>query len=379
MTSAWIEGAQVINGVDNGGSMTGHDAYATWHSTENDPHTTSAANIARYLNQTRNIVHVVWNPEYGQIVVMLPPNVAGRGLMNAAGGVETNRQGKVNIQIEVVARAAQPFTAGPMRGREKILAALHHFGVKDVWPAGPPLPANQAYGPNRTRSVAKWNASGGHFSHSQVPENDHADPGAIDIHKLLGGVPTQPAKPAVVPPNAPAPTFHVENGDGKYERGEEGPGIKTLQAALNKAGFNCGTPDGFFGANTESAVNRLKRAHHLAEDGIAGPRVLHILGMDHVDPKGPGLKVDGKFGTSTMKALQQAVGLRGADVDGWFAYSAPYSYNFGKTTTAVILHHLKSSQNVIKAIQHALHLTEDGKMGHDTIVALQRALNAGKF
>lgn len=46
--------------------------------------------------------------------------------------------------------------------------------------------------------------------------------------------------------------------------------VKKLQENLNKLNFNCGTPDGTFGAGTESAVIAFQKAYGLSADGIVG-------------------------------------------------------------------------------------------------------------
>jgi len=46
--------------------------------------------------------------------------------------------------------------------------------------------------------------------------------------------------------------------------------VKKLQENLNKLNFNCGTPDGTFGAGTEKAVIAFQKAHGLSTDGIVG-------------------------------------------------------------------------------------------------------------
>lgn len=53
--------------------------------------------------------------------------------------------------------------------------------------------------------------------------------------------------------------------------GSKGEDVKKLQEALNKLGFNCGTPDGIFGAKTEAAVKAFQQRYGLAVDGIVGP------------------------------------------------------------------------------------------------------------
>lgn len=204
----WLPGARVIMANNDGGSMVGGAPRVVWHTTENDPTRASAADLANYLNGTNNQVHLVWNPVSGEIVQMIPANRAGRGLVNRAGGVQTNRQGSVCIQIEVVGQAVHPFTEGPCKNLDKIESWLTSLGIPHVWPAGQPKPYPESAGGER--SVEAW-AHGGHFGHSQVPENDHGDPGHVNIAELAGGqsAPVTPEAPAVVT-NGVKPSAVVE-------------------------------------------------------------------------------------------------------------------------------------------------------------------------
>lgn len=178
----WLDGAQRIKAWQDGGSLLGGPRRVVWHSTENDPTKTTAATIAHYLNRVGYQCHLVWNPVTGEIIQMIPADRAGRALGNAPGGIETNRGGSLCVQIEVVGRAARPFTSSEMKGRSAIIEWLRGLGIPDVWPGGPPPAAPGT----RHVSAATWKNSSGHFSHSQVPENDHNDPGAIDIRRLFG-------------------------------------------------------------------------------------------------------------------------------------------------------------------------------------------------
>lgn len=187
-----IPGSEWIGG--EGGSQVGAsgDARSVWHSTEGP---SIAAAVSAYRSH-RGWPHATWDPNTGEIVQHLLPSQSARSVENRPGGVETNRYGKV-LQIEVVAYAAHPFTNGPLVGLDRVLAWMRANGVPDVWPMGQPL----AYGPderrpgvspaaygtnNGQRNAAMWAAHGGHYAHSQVPENDHGDPGRIDITRLLG-------------------------------------------------------------------------------------------------------------------------------------------------------------------------------------------------
>ncbi len=248
----WIPGARRLAAGHAGGSMAGGAPRATWHTTEND-YSASAYSLARYLISMGYEVHVVWHPVTGEIVQLYPLNVSGRGLKNTAGGVETNRYGSVNIQIEVIGRAAHPFTSDtPLKGGGAIMTAIRSWGIPDVWPAGNPKPYPASYG--GYRSPATW-AKAGHFSHSQVPENDHGDPGAIDPRKLFAL--DTPSVYALGP-------------------GDTGPGVSALQRELTALGVNLSV-DGDYGPATETAVRAFQLAHKLTADGMAGPSTLAAI------------------------------------------------------------------------------------------------------
>jgi hypothetical protein len=99
------------------------------------------------------------------------------------------------------------------------------------------------------------------------------------------------------------------------------------------------------------------------------------------------LRVDGVFGHDTIAALQSAVGLRGPDIDGIFGPTTRrrLQADLGTTADGSI-----STQDVRALQSHLWHLDAygrgttktaaiDGRWGHDTTRALQRALNEGKL
>lgn len=68
------------------------------------------------------------------------------------------------------------------------------------------------------------------------------------------------------------------------QRGDRGEEVKTLQTALNDAGYNVGTVDGDYGRRTTDAVKAFERDHGLTEDGIAWPGVMMLIpGLDMSD------------------------------------------------------------------------------------------------
>jgi hypothetical protein len=110
-------------------------------------------------------------------------NVAARALRNRAGGVETNREGTILIQIELIGFAANPASLGSdddwaWLGRS-VLSWARALGVPMVRPGFLRYP--DSYGNSRVRMPGlTWDLFSGVLGHQHAPENDHGDPGAID-------------------------------------------------------------------------------------------------------------------------------------------------------------------------------------------------------
>lgn len=72
--------------------------------------------------------------------------------------------------------------------------------------------------------------------------------------------------------------FHVYRAtgtcNGAIAKGQYSTNVKYLQQFLNWAGFDCGTPDGAFGSNTEKAVKEFQKAVGLEADGKFGSKSL---------------------------------------------------------------------------------------------------------
>ncbi len=256
MPELWIPGAQVVNRASMGLSLTTGPAVAVWHTTETPKG--SAGAVARGDNMARWPAHLVWDPYTGELFQLLPANLAGRAL------VTHNRDGKAVIQIESVGYAQDaPLSTSPMKGLPAILAWLDSWGVPRSWPAGAPLPYPQSYGAGNGQR-GHWGASG-HYGHSQVPENDHGDPGMVDVAKWAKPA-TGSAPPSVYP--EPPLGYELWNGStdpvqGKYSF------VHWMQSRLVARGQRVAV-DGDFGPATESALKAFQASHDLVADGVFG-------------------------------------------------------------------------------------------------------------
>ena len=150
----------------------------TWHITSDvDPGKTQPAfsGVAAYLKNAQYCPHLMWDPFTGQVEQYYPADVGSRALK------AWNEDGARHIQIEVLfSRGAyrngkQYWTLAdtPLKGFAGIVQWLDSHGIPRTWPMGPTPPIGQS----GTRSVTVWNTKAGHYGHSQVPGNDHTDPG----------------------------------------------------------------------------------------------------------------------------------------------------------------------------------------------------------
>jgi len=102
--------------------------------------------------------------------------LAARALKNPPGGVQTNKDSAV--QIEVVGFAHRPKSKATLRNVARLCRWIEEtHGVPQEWPNGFPKPAKNGKDPGgHNRDTTVWNTTGGHYGHSQVPENTHWDP-----------------------------------------------------------------------------------------------------------------------------------------------------------------------------------------------------------
>jgi hypothetical protein len=177
MSDIWFAPAQRIDVGLGCGGMAGGPPRVVHHTTEGG----SIAGAVATYKQTGDYPTFTANYLTDTVVQHLPVTTGATALMHK-GGPETNRMGVVCIQIEWVGSAKTPFTAHATAGPvvRAFFDFLRGWGVPDVWPNGSPMPYPASYGANGQRDAATWVGKAGHYGHSQVPGNDHGDPGQLD-------------------------------------------------------------------------------------------------------------------------------------------------------------------------------------------------------
>lgn len=99
-----------------------------------------------------------------------------RSLRNAEGGVQTNLDGAIQIELVGFAHLRKDPLALTNVARLCRWIETEH-GIPIEWPAGLPRPAVNGKDPGgHLRDPAIWTAKRGHYGHCHVPENTHWDP-----------------------------------------------------------------------------------------------------------------------------------------------------------------------------------------------------------
>ena len=205
MAHAWMPEARRIRAEADGGPLGGGAPRAVWLSLGSRAGAVSVQSAAQRLVGEHRPCHLIWDPITGDTAQLISVLRAGRALgapdrldwvpnRTRRRPENVNAEGRVCVQIGVLALASEPFTNGPLIGVEAIMSWLDSWGVARRWPDGQPAawpdtarPASRTNGGISAPigSRAAW-SRGGHFGASQVPGCGHAGPGAIDIHRLTG-------------------------------------------------------------------------------------------------------------------------------------------------------------------------------------------------
>lgn len=208
----WYPSAIKLLGNDTGSFVSGYAKKGVLHTTEGG---SAAGAISAYRNANS------W-PHFtvetgGTVYQHIPISLAARALQNLSGGVETNRGGA--IQIEVVGYASKPLwptsQINAMRSLMRWIEA--QTGIKQY---GPTFGGSSQAGYNNSLQFSNsyWTNFNGWCGHQHVPENDHWDPGAINLNNLFSTV-----VPIPTPDPVPTPIIIEIGLEEPVKRLKDGP------------------------------------------------------------------------------------------------------------------------------------------------------------
>lgn len=183
MGTAWYPLAKRVEGVSDGGE------YNDKGPGRGVIHTTEGSYGESLTRWVKDYYHIEYKPLTREWRQNIPFDKAARSLRNPrmSPDTETNRNGKVCIQISIHARAANA-SDWSVETEDDLAAFIAwcylNWGIEPVLPV--PFRGSECSGRNsRCRlSIAEWEAFSGWCGHQHVTENTHWDPGEIDVPSL---------------------------------------------------------------------------------------------------------------------------------------------------------------------------------------------------
>lgn len=151
-------------------------------------------------------------PPLRSAIQCVPNDTGGYALVDVSGGVRTNRAGERVIQIEMVGHAAQLRDEYDSDDWVWLGQFLRQLCVAEGVPFVFPLPflatPQEAYGVNKPGrlSGAAFKEISGIIGHQHVPENEHWDPGFVNVELMMRDALPNPVPPTPTPTPDPTPT-----------------------------------------------------------------------------------------------------------------------------------------------------------------------------
>ncbi|WP_328317600.1 endolysin [Streptomyces sp. NBC_00388] len=213
MSDLWMPGAHRLDIGDHAATAGGPAkavAHITWDKNATAaepadlvPYEQLVGHFGRGAAGRGTAPHLLWDPFTGRFTQFAPATSRSKSLVDRAGGTRTNRAGSVVIQIEALffpycrvdGKAYAKLTDTPCKGWAGLNAWVRSWAVPDNWPMGRPADFTSH------RDENTWEHAAGWYGHSQVPENDHQDPGSWPAFEAAptgapvdGGIPGQAAR-----------------------------------------------------------------------------------------------------------------------------------------------------------------------------------------
>lgn len=175
-----IAGYQFIPGCKSSGKYTGGGWKLTLHTTQG----TSISGAHSTLMQSENFPHVMFSPREKNVpkIQYLELNVAARSLANNnSDGIDTNRANV--IQAEIVGMKDTAWTDAELTIIANEIKALQ---AECLRLNGSTFSLNHLdFGNPRRMSDIEYKNYDGITGHMHVPDNDHTDPGNLDIVTIV--------------------------------------------------------------------------------------------------------------------------------------------------------------------------------------------------
>ena len=195
----WVPGAERVQGPRSGGSYLDAPWRFVFHTIEGEP---TDDGFRRLVARHTNPPHLWAMPSADLLLQTLPLNKSAYALARP-GGIQTNRLRAV--QVELWGFAAKMGQVSPEVIdwlARRVLAPVAGLVPIDLTVARKPTLGVQCYGKTSPcrMSAQDWQVFTGVCGHKDVPDNDHWDPGNLDLPAIAAR-----ARAILAPAPAPAP------------------------------------------------------------------------------------------------------------------------------------------------------------------------------
>lgn len=214
--------------------------------------------------------HIVADYERDLVIECIALDQAAKALWNEPGGVETNRQRCIQVELNGRADDAGSWPDAKLRWIATavlvpivkwIRAQGGDIDLTDVPEPGPHANSARVDAPQRM-AFPRWNTFNGVCGHRHAPENDHYDADQLDMRAIATyaaaelGTPTHPATAPVTP--APAPqednddmlnAYKLPDGDTIFVRNPFTGKVRNLEDITPKGEDPITTLDGMVAAS----------------------------------------------------------------------------------------------------------------------------------
>lgn len=266
MGERWIKEAEDLRAAGSSGTMSRNhnNPKVTWHVTVSPPGSFNA--VHGVLTRNRSEPHFIYDPKTDRLGQYFACDRGARALAND-GSTPTNRDGTINIQIEVCAwpgdihSGQKGFTEIPefdpnAPNFRALMRCIRSWGIPDRWPSGNVMRGSWA-SDSVSRSWSTYRKSG-HFGHCHVPGNSHWDPGNIDMSAIFGKRGSNAGSSAPAPSKPKVEKYWTPTAKGYTTKDVQRiVGVKV---------------DSYYGDDTKAAVKKLQKKLGVKADGYFGPR-----------------------------------------------------------------------------------------------------------
>jgi hypothetical protein len=193
----WVPGAERVRGPKSGGSYLDAPWRFVFHTIEGEP---SADGFRRLVARHTNPPHLWAMPSADLLLQTIPLNKSAYALARP-GIIQTNRLHAVQVELwGFAAKMGQVSSEVLDWLAHRVLAPVARLVPIDLTVVRKPTLGERCYGKTSPcrMSAQDWQAFTGVCGHKDVPDNDHWDPGNLDLPGIA-------ARAIVAPAPAPAP------------------------------------------------------------------------------------------------------------------------------------------------------------------------------